>query len=83
MDLCFSHNSLKTTIFTRSRFSVVVFLFFFLSSEDFHHRCARDAAAAGVRTWLPFGFSEQMSRAGLLPPRSGVFAPTRVGLDLL
>lgn len=77
MDLCFSHNSLPL-------YSLSFLLpFFFLSSEDFPHSCPRDAAMSGVRTWLQFGFSKAMSHAGLLPPHSGVFAPTCVRLDLL
>lgn len=48
MDLCFSHNSLKSTIFIRSQlFVVVVFLFCFLSCEDFPLPCPRDAAVSG------------------------------------
>lgn len=83
MDLCFSHNSLKTTIFIRSGiFLVVIFLF---SSKDvfFLPTPVPASAVSDIRTWPRFGFSEAMSRAGLLPSHSGIFAPTRVGLDLL
>lgn len=86
MDLCFSHNSLKSTIFIQPQLFVVVVMFcfvFFYFVRIFPLPCPRDAAASGVRTWPRLGFSEAMSRAGLLPPRSGAFAPTCVGLDLL
>lgn len=79
MDLCFSHNSPKTTIFTRS---------LSLSYEDFFlPPCPKDTAVSGVKTWLWFGFSKAMSRAGLLFPHSGllsgVVALTCVRLGLL
>lgn len=85
MDLCFSHNSLKSTIFIRSQLFVVVvfcFLFFYLAGI-FPSPVPETRLCRAVRTWPRFGFSEAMSHAGLLPPRSGAFAPTCVGLDLL
>lgn len=80
MDLCLSHNSLPLYALS---FLLLFFFLFFLSSEDFAHPCPRAAAVSGVRTWLRFGFNKAMSHAGLLPPHSGVFAPTCVRLDLL
>lgn len=78
MDLCFSHNSPKTTIFTRS----LSLSYFFFSPPH-----PKDTAVSGVKTWLWFGFSKAMSRAGLLSPRSGllsgVAALTCVRLGLL